>query len=149
MKQFLSVHDAGNIDSLISSALAYKKSPFKDEHLGKGKRIGLLFFNPSLRTRMSTQISAKNLGLDPIVLNVGQEGWALEFAEGAVMNGTTVEHIKDAAPILGSYFDIICVRTFPKLQSREEDESDQVIRSFIQYSGIPVVSLESATRHLI
>ena len=147
MKQFLSVHDAGNIDSLISSALAYKKSPFKDEHLGKGKRIGLLFFNPSLRTRMSTQISAKNLGLDPIVLNVGQEGWALEFAEGAVMNGTTVEHIKDAAPILGSYFDIICVRTFPKLQSREEDESDQVIRSFIQYSGIPVVSLESATRH--
>ena len=147
MKQFLSVHDVSSIDELIKSALTYKRDPFLDQDLGKDKRIGLLFFNPSMRTRLSTQIAAKNLGMDPIVLNVGQEGWALEFAEGAVMNGTTVEHIKDAAPILGSYFDILCVRTFPKFQSREEDESDAVIRSFVKYSGVPVVSLESATRH--
>ena len=147
MKQFISVNDVSQIDELIRAALTYKKEPFLDQDLGKDKRIGLLFFNPSMRTRLSTQIAAKNLGMDPIVLNVGQEGWALEFGEGAVMNGNTVEHIKDAAPILGSYFDILCVRTFPKFQSRSEDESDAVIRSFIKYSGRPVVSLESATRH--
>lgn len=152
MRKFLSVDDAitdgeDTISSLIEAGISYKANPFKDSTLGQGKRVGLLFFNPSMRTRLSTQIAAKNLGLDPIVLNVGSEGWALEFGDGAVMNGTTVEHIKDAAPIMGAYFDILCVRTFPKLQSREEDESDQVIRAFIRYSGRPVVSLESATRH--
>jgi N-succinyl-L-ornithine transcarbamylase len=147
MKNFLSVHDAGDIDSLIRAGLAYKTAPLKDETLGRGKRIGLLFFNPSLRTRMSTQIAAKNLGLDCIVLNAGSEGWSLEFAEGAVMNGTTVEHIKDAAPILGAYFDILAIRTFPKLQSRIEDESDQIIHSFIRHAKVPLVSLESATLH--
>jgi N-succinyl-L-ornithine transcarbamylase len=147
MKNFLSVQDAGDIDSLIRTALEYKADPFKDEGLGRGKRIGLLFFNPSLRTRMSTQLAAKNLGLDCIVLNAGSEGWSLEFAEGAVMNGTTVEHIKDAAPILGAYFDILAIRTFPKLQSRTEDESDQIIHSFIRYAKVPVVSLESANLH--
>jgi len=147
MKQFISVNDVKDIPALIKSGLDYKLNPKKDETLGRGKRIGLLFFNSSMRTRLSTQIAAKNLGLDPIVLNAGSEGWTLEFNEGAIMNGTTVEHIKDAAPILGAYFDILCVRTFPKLQSQEEDERDQVIQSFIRYSGIPVVSLESATRH--
>ena len=147
MKQFISVKDAVNIDALIASALAYKKNPLKDETLGKGKRIGLLFFNPSMRTRLSTQVAAKNLGLDLIVFNLGSEGWALEFEDGAVMNGTSVEHIKDAAPVLGSYFDILCIRTFPKLLDLAEDASDQIIQSFVKYSGIPVVSLESATRH--
>jgi N-succinyl-L-ornithine transcarbamylase len=147
MKNFTSVRDVSNVEALITQAIGYKKSPLRDDHLGRGKRIGLLFFNPSLRTRLSTQLAAKNLGLDPIVLNVGQEGWALEFGEGAVMNGATVEHIKDAAPILGAYFDILCVRTFPKLLNREEDESEQAIQAFIKYSGLPVVSLESATLH--
>lgn len=150
MKQFISVKDVGGpneIEKLIQSALAYKKDPRKDQALGQGKRAGLLFFNPSLRTRLSSQLAAQNLGMEPIVFNVGQEGWALEFGDGAVMNGSTVEHIKDAAPILGAYFDILCVRTFPGLKSREDDQSDQIIQSFVKYSKIPVVSLESATRH--
>jgi len=147
MRIFLSAQDAGDIDSLIRLGIKYKSSPHQDESLGQGKRIGLLFFNPSLRTRLSTQIAAKNLGIDCIVLNAGTEGWSLEFTEGAIMNGTTVEHIKDAAPILGAYFDMLAIRTFPKLQSRAEDESDQIIHSFIRYAKVPVVSLESATLH--
>jgi N-succinyl-L-ornithine transcarbamylase len=147
MKNFISVKDVNDIEALIAQGLEYKKNPRKDESLGRNKRIGLMFFNPSMRTRLSTQLAAKNLGMDPIVLNAGSEGWTLEFAEGAIMNGTTVEHIKDAAPIMGAYFDILCVRTFPKLQSQAEDESDHVIQSFIKYAKIPIVSLESATRH--
>ena len=107
MKQFISVNDVSNINALVKQALAYKAQPFLDKHLGANKRIGLLFLNPSLRTRLSTQVAAQNLGMEPIVFNVDKEGWALEFAEGAVMNGNTVEHIKDAAPVLGNYFDIL------------------------------------------
>lgn len=147
MKQFLSVLDVPSIDELVASALAYKQAPFRDQTLGKGKRVGMLFLNPSLRTRLSTQIAARNLGMEPIVFNLSQEGWQLELEEGAVMNGTTVEHIKDAAPILGTYFDILCVRTFPALKNREEDYSERMIRSLIRYAGVPVVSLESATLH--
>ena len=102
MKQFISVKDVQDINALVASALSYKKSPFSDKKLGADKRIGLLFLNPSLRTRLSTQVAAQNLGMESIVFNVDKEGWALEFAEGAIMNGTTVEHIKDAAPILGN-----------------------------------------------
>jgi N-succinyl-L-ornithine transcarbamylase len=118
-----------------------------DKALGANKRVGLLFLNPSLRTRLSTQVAAQNLGMDAIVFNVDKEGWALEFAEGAIMNGTTVEHVKDAAPILGQYFDILCIRTFPGLQNRDEDYSEKIINQFIKYAGVPVVSLESATLH--
>lgn len=147
MKQFISVKDVTDIDSLVAQALAYKAHPAKDKALGMGRRIGLMFFNPSLRTRLSTQIAAQNLGMEPIVFNAGGDGWALEFAEGAVMNGSTVEHIKDAAPVLGAYFDILCVRTFPALLNREDDYSEKVLQQFISYIGIPVVSLESATLH--
>src|SRR5690606_4949466 len=100
-----------------------------------------------MRTRLSTQIAAANLGMEAIVFNVGQEGWALEFEEEAIMSGSTVEHVKDAAPILGKYFDILGIRTFPTLRNKEEDYSEQYIQQFIKYSGIPVVSLESATLH--
>lgn len=147
MKNFTSVADAGDINSLIAKALAYKANPFKDRTLGADKRIGLLFLNPSLRTRLSTQVAAQNLGMEAIVFNVDKEGWALEFKEGAIMNGNTVEHIKDAAPILGNYFDILAIRTFPFLQNRDEDYSETIINQFIKYSGIPVISLESATLH--
>jgi N-succinyl-L-ornithine transcarbamylase len=147
MKQFISVKDVQDINALVAKALAYKKSPFSDKKLGADKRIGLLFLNPSLRTRLSTQVAAQNLGMEPIVFNVDKEGWALEFAEGAIMNGTTVEHIKDAAPILGNYFDILCIRTFPGLVDKEADYSEKIIKQFIKYAGIPVVSLESATLH--
>ena len=147
MKQFISVKDVTDINALVNQALQYKANPFLDKALGANKRIGLLFLNPSLRTRLSTQVAAQNLGMEPIVFNVDKEGWALEFTEGAIMNGTTVEHIKDAAPILGNYFDILCIRTFPSLQNKEEDYSEKIIRQFIQYAGVPVVSLESATLH--
>ena len=148
MKQFLSVNDvAGQIDSLVASALSYKKNPLLDQALGKGKRVGCLFLNPSLRTRLSTQVAAQQLGMEAIVFNVGAEGWALEFAEGAIMNGSSVEHVKDAAPILGQYFDILAIRTFPSLKNREEDYNETYIKQFIKYAGVPVLSLESATLH--
>ena len=147
MKQFISVKDVQDMNALVAKALSYKKSPFSDKKLGADKRIGLLFLNPSLRTRLSTQVAAQNLGMEPIVFNVDKEGWALEFAEGAIMNGTTVEHIKDAAPILGNYFDILCIRTFPSLEDKQADYSEKIIKQFIKYAGIPVVSLESATLH--
>jgi len=127
--------------------LAYKQHPLLDKSLGANKRVGLLFLNPSLRTRLSTQVAAQNLGMDAIVFNIDKEGWALEFAEGAIMNGTTVEHVKDAAPILGQYFDILCIRTFPGLQNRDEDYAETIINQFIKYADVPVVSLESATLH--
>ena len=147
MKQFISVKDVVNINALVKKALDYKQQPFMDKTLGANKRIGLLFLNPSLRTRLSTQVAAQNLGMEPIVFNVDKEGWALEFTEGAIMNGTTVEHIKDAAPILGNYFDILCIRTFPSLQDKEADYSERIIKQFIKYAGIPIVSLETATLH--
>jgi N-succinyl-L-ornithine transcarbamylase len=147
MKNFISVNDVSDINALVAKALAYKKNPFTDRHLGADKRIGLLFLNPSLRTRLSTQVAASNLGMEAIVFNVDKEGWALEFEDGAIMSGNTVEHVKDAAPILGNYFDILCIRTFPSLKNKEDDYSELVINSFIKYSGVPVVSLESATLH--
>lgn len=147
MKQFISVHDVTDINALAAKALAYKANPFADRNLGADKRVGLLFLNPSLRTRLSTQIAAKNLGMEAIVFNVDKEGWALEFEEGAIMSGNTVEHVKDAAPILGQYFDILCMRTFPSLKNREEDYSEKLIKQFIKYAGVPVVSLESGTLH--
>ena len=147
MKQFISVKDVTNINALVKKALSYKQQPLLDKNLGAHKRIGLLFFNPSLRTRLSTQVAAQNLGMEPILFNVDKEGWALEFMEGAIMNGTTVEHIKDAAPVLGNYFDILCIRTFPSLQDKSADYSEHIIHQFIKYAGIPVVSLESATLH--
>ena len=147
MKNFISVHDVQNIDVLVQKALSYKADPFKDKTLGTNKRIGCLFLNPSMRTRLSTQIAAQNLGMEPIIFNVGNEGWMLEFEEEAIMSGSTVEHVKDAAPIFGKYFDILAIRTFPSLKNREDDYSELYIKQFIKYAGIPVVSLESATLH--
>jgi len=156
LKNFTSVNDltippggerGQAIDALVQKALAYKRNPFSDKSLGANKRIGCLFLNPSMRTRLSTQIAAQNLGMECIVFNVGQEGWAMEFEEEAIMSGSTVEHVKDAAPILGNYFDILAIRTFPSLKNREDDYSELCIRQFIKYAGIPVVSLESATLH--
>jgi N-succinyl-L-ornithine transcarbamylase len=147
MKNFVSVHDVENIDALVQKALSYKADPFKDKTLGTNKRLGCLFLNPSMRTRLSTQIAAQNLGMEPIIFNVGNEGWMLEFEEEAIMSGSTVEHVKDAAPIFGKYFDILAIRTFPSLKNREDDYSELYIKQFIKYAGIPVVSLESATLH--
>ena len=148
MKQFISVHDVADINAMVDKALYYKANPLIDKHLGANKRIGLLFLNPSMRTRLSTQVAAANLGMESILLNVdNKEGWALEFEEGAIMSGNTVEHVKDAAPILGNYFDILCIRTFPQLKNKDEDYSELLVNQLIKYSGIPVVSLESCTLH--
>jgi N-succinyl-L-ornithine transcarbamylase len=147
MKNFISAADVSDIDALVRSALAYKADPLKDKGLGANKRIGMLFLNPSMRTRLSTQVAAQNLGAEPIVFNVDKEGWALEFEEEAIMSGNTVEHVKDAAPILGNYFDVLCIRTFPSLKNKTDDYSELYINQFIKYAGIPVVSLESATLH--
>ncbi|HQX72873.1 MAG TPA: acetylornithine carbamoyltransferase [Chitinophagaceae bacterium] len=147
MRNFVSVQDVSNIDALVQQALAYKANPFADKTLGINKRIGCLFLNPSMRTRLSTQIAAQNLGMEAIIFNVGNEGWMLEFEEEAIMSGTSVEHVKDAAPIFGKYFDILAIRTFPSLKNRDDDYSELYIKQFIKYAGIPVVSLESATLH--
>lgn len=156
MKNFISVNDivsdansntGAAIDALVAKALAYKANPFIDRKLGADKRIGLLFLNPSLRTRLSTQVAAANLGMEAIVFNVDKEGWAMEFEEGAIMSGNTVEHVKDAAPILGNYFDILCIRAFPSLKNKADDYSEEVMNAFIKFAGVPIVSLESGTLH--
>ena len=147
MKQFISSNDVRSISTLINQALIYKSSPRKDELLGKNKRLGCLFLNPSMRTRLSTQVAAQQLGMECVVFNIGSEGWAMEFEDGAVMNGTTAEHVKDAAPILGKYFDVLAIRTFPSLKNKDADYSEHVIHQFIKYAGIPVLSLETATLH--
>lgn len=147
MKQFISVEDVPNIQHLVDKAIAYKINPYLHNRLGHKKRLGLLFLNPSMRTRLSTQVAAQQLGMEVVVFNVGQDGWALEFEEGAIMQGHTVEHIKDAAPILGKYFDVIGVRTFPGLQNKEEDYAEFYLNQIIRYAGVPIISLESATLH--
>lgn len=147
MKNFISVQDVSDISALVKKALELKADPFKYKSLGSNKRIGLLFLNPSMRTRLSTQIAASNLGMESIVFNVGAEGWTLEFEDEAIMSGTTVEHVKDAAPILGNYFDVLGIRTFPSLKNKEDDYSELYINQFVKYAGIPILSLESATLH--
>lgn len=147
MQNFISVNDVDNINALVKQALAYKANPFVDKLLGQNKRIGLLFLNPSMRTRLSTQIAAQNLGMEAIIFNVDKDGWKLEFEDEAIMSGDTVEHVKDAAPIMGKYFDILAIRTFPSLKNKEDDYSELYINQFKKYAGIPIVSLESATLH--
>jgi N-succinyl-L-ornithine transcarbamylase len=147
MKQFTSVHDVTDINALVEEALQLKQDPYAYQQLGKNKTIGLVFLNPSLRTRMSTQKAALNLGMNAMVLNIDKEGWALELQDGTIMNGTTVEHVREAAAVLGQYVDIIGVRSFPGLKNRDEDYSEAIFNKFVQYCGVPVVSLESATRH--
>ena len=147
MKQFISVDDVPGVPRLVETALGYKKDPFKDKTLGANKTLGMIFLNPSLRTRLSTQIAAKNLGMEVVVFNIDKEGWQLEMNDGAIMSGNTVEHVKDAAPVLGKYFDILAIRTFPSLKNKEEDYSELYINQCIKYCGIPVVRLESATLH--
>ena len=147
MKNFLSVKDAIDVQALVKEALLYKKTPYADKHLGRNRTMGLLFFNSSLRTRLSTQRAAQNLGLELMVMNVGQDSWGLECEDGAIMNGNKAEHIKEAAPVIGQYCDIVGIRSFPTLTNREEDYAETVLNQFVKYTGKPVVSLESSTRH--
>jgi N-succinyl-L-ornithine transcarbamylase len=131
----------------VLEALMEKKFPFANKELGRNKTLGLIFLNPSLRTRLSTQRAAQNLGMDVIVMNLDKEGWSIETKDGVVMDGSAAEHIKEAAAVIGQYCDIVGVRSFPKLQNREEDYADETLNKFLKYAGVPVVSLESATLH--
>lgn len=147
MTNFLSLADAGDLDALIQSGLAAKADPFADNLLGKNKTIGLIFFNSSLRTRLSTQKAAQNLGLNVMIMNVGQDSWGLEMEEGVLMNGDKAEHVREAAAVIGRYCDIIGIRAFAELKDRDKDYQEQVITQFARYAGVPLVNLESATRH--
>ncbi|QRR02243.1 N-acetylornithine carbamoyltransferase [Dyadobacter sandarakinus] len=147
MKNFLSIKDVTDLNQLITSGITAKRDPFADAALGKNKTIGLLFFNSSLRTRLSTQKAAQNLGLNVITMNVGQDGWGLEMEEGVIMNGDKAEHVKEAAAVIGSYCDIIGIRSFAGLQDREKDYAEIVFSQFQKYGGVPIINLESATRH--
>lgn len=147
MKKFTSVSDIENLQQIIKKALQIKENPLSEPEKGKGKTIGLVFLNSSLRTRLSSQIAAQNLGLNVLTLNAAQEAWNLEFADGAVMNGDTVEHIKDAIEVLNQYCDIIAVRCFAGMKSKEDDVNESILSQFEQHAKVPVISLESATRH--
>ncbi|NAS31374.1 N-acetylornithine carbamoyltransferase [Flavobacteriaceae bacterium R38] len=147
MKNYISVNDIYSLPLLIEEAKKLKKNPFEHKSLGENKTIGLLFFNPSLRTRLSTQKAAKNLGMDIVVMNFNNEGWALEFEDGSVMNATTSEHIKEGAAVISQYCDIIAIRAFASLTDKEKDEAELILNSFKKYASVPIVNMESATGH--
>jgi len=147
MKQFLDLEDISDVQKLIEEAIYLKKDPFEYEHLGNHKTIGMLFFNSSLRTRLSTQKAAQNLGMKTVVMNLNSEGWALEFEDGSIMNGNKAEHIKEAAAVVSQFVDIIAVRAFPGLTDKEKDGEEQIIKSFQKYASVPVVNMESSTAH--
>ncbi|MBQ7622834.1 MAG: N-acetylornithine carbamoyltransferase [Bacteroidales bacterium] len=147
MKQFLYASDIGSISEALAEAKAVKATPFAWKHLGADRTIMLVFFNSSLRTRLSSQKAALNLGMNPIVLNIGQDSWKLETGLGVVMDSDKSEHLLEAIPVMGSYCDIIGVRSFASLTDREADYAETVLNQFIRYSGRPVISLESATVH--
>ncbi|MBN8823613.1 MULTISPECIES: N-acetylornithine carbamoyltransferase [unclassified Spirosoma] len=147
MTNFLSLSDVVNLDALIQSGIDAKANPFADQHLGKNKTIGLIFFNSSLRTRISTQKAAQNLGLNVITMNVGQDSWGLEMEDGVIMNSDKAEHVREAAAVIGRYCNIIGIRAFAELKDRAKDYQEQVMHQFAKYAGVPIVNLESATRH--
>lgn len=147
MKHFTTVHDVDNVQALIDEALELKADPLAHSSLGRNKTLGLFFLNPSLRTRLSSQKAAQLLGMNVLAMNMDRDGWALELEDGAVMNGDKVEHVREAAAVLGQYCDIIGIRAFPKLADRLEDYSERTMVRFLHHCKAPVVSLESATLH--
>ena len=147
MNQFTSFSDVEEVPMLLEEVKNVKENPFADQSLGVNKVLGLVFFNNSLRTRMSTQKAAMNLGMQVMILNVQNDGWQLELQEGAIMNGSSQEHIADAVQMMSLYCHIIGVRTFAGLQDKALDYEEHVLNNFLKYSKVPVISLESATRH--
>lgn len=147
MRHFITVKDIGDIKEAVIKAKEVKAAPFANSQLGKNKTILLVFFNSSLRTRLSTQKAALNLGMNVIVLDINQGAWKLETERGVVMDGDKSEHILEAIPVMGSYCDIIGVRSFAQFKNKEDDYSEKILNQFIQYSGKPVISMEAATRH--
>ena len=147
MKTFMGVKDLGDLNAALAEAFEVKKNPFGWEHLGKHKTLLMVFFNSSLRTRLSTQRAGTNLGLNTIVLDVNAGAWKLETERGVIMDGDKPEHLLEAIPVMGCYCDLIGVRSFARFENKEFDYSEAIIKQFIEYSGRPVFSMESATCH--
>lgn len=147
MRNFITVQDIGNLDAAVKEALEIKADRFKFCELGKNKTLMMVFFNSSLRTRLSTQKAALNLGMNVIVLDINQGAWKLETERGVIMDGDKPEHILEAIPVMGSYCDVIGVRSFARFESKEDDYNEVILNQFIKYSGRPVFSMEAATRH--
>ena len=147
MKKFTSVKDIPDLKKAVEIAFDVKKNKFAYQHLGKNKTMVLIFFNPSLRTRLSTQKAAMNMGMNTMVMNVSEDGWQLESELGVVMDGDKPEHLLEAIPVIGQYCDVIGVRSFARFQNKEDDYSEKILSQFVEYAGVPVVSMEGATRH--
>lgn len=147
MKNFITINDLPNFKECVENALIYKIDPFIHNGIGKNKTIGLLFFNPSLRTRLSTQLAAQNLGLNIMVMNLSTETWALEFEDGTKMSGIRSEHVKEAAAVISQYCDIIGIRAFANLTDKNKDEAEIVLNSFSKYAKKPILNMESSTSH--
>ena len=147
MNNYFSIQDIDSLTDWVNEAVEMKKNPLSDKTLGVDKTIGLLFFNPSLRTRLSTQKAALNLGMNVIVMNFTGEGWSLEYGDGTVMDQGNSEHVKEAAQVVSQYCDVLAIRAFAKLENREEDYKEKVLKSFMKYASIPVINMESASGH--
>lgn len=147
MKNFTSILQLGNINEAVRKAEYVKANPFADQELGRNRTLLMLFFNSSLRTRLSTQKAAMNLGMNVMVLDVNQGAWKLETERGVVMDGDRPEHLLEAIPVMGCYCDVIGVRSFAKFESKADDYGEKILEQFIKYSGKPVFSMEAATRH--
>ncbi len=147
MKNYLAISDIDDINSWIEEAIKIKARPLSDKKLGKDKILGMMFFNSSFRTRLSTQRAALNLGMNPIVMNIADDTWGIEFRNEVVMNSDKPEHVKEAASVVSKYFDIIAVRSFSNSANSTENEPDLVLKSFLKYATVPVINMESTTGH--
>ena len=147
MKNFITLQDLVDPKKTIALAKSCKQDPFAHAHLGQRKTIGLLFFNPSLRTRLSTQKAARNLGLDVMVMNFSNEAWAIEYENETIMSGLRSEHVKEAAQVVSQYCDFVAIRAFASLTDKKRDEEEQVLRKFAEFATIPIINMESATAH--
>tara|TARA_R110002051_G_scaffold236_1_gene961 strand:- start:212 stop:784 length:573 start_codon:yes stop_codon:yes gene_type:complete len=147
MQHYLSLKDIDSLPQWVEEARSLKANPLQYKALGQAKTVCLLFFNNSLRTRLSTQKAAMNLGMEVIVMNFGSEGWALEYGDGTIMDQGTSEHIKEAAQVVAQYCDIVAIRAFASLTDKEKDEDEVVMNGFKKYAGIPVVNMESSVGH--
>ena len=147
MNHFITLADLPNFNQTLDLAMDFKKDPGRFNTIGKGKTLGLLFFNPSLRTRLSTQKAAQNLGLNTMVMNFSQESWALEFEDGTKMSGLRSEHVREAAAVISQYCDMIAIRACASLSDKEKDEAEIVLKSLTEYASVPIINMESATAH--
>ncbi len=147
MKNYTNINDLDNLQNTVQETIALKKKPLQYEQLGKDKSICLLFFNNSLRTRLSTQKAAQNLGLNTIVMNFGTEGWQLEYEDGIIMDQNKAEHVKEAAQVISQYCDIIAIRAFASLVDKQKDLAEEILTNFQKYASVPIVNMESSVGH--